>query len=126
MDKPNICFNTDCFRFEEETICKSCRYTNSCNGYQISATKQMLKTMQDSIIDKIKKITKTHNITIRNMQDIGLDFNVEIGEKIISKTGHNPCVPQKNGKAIYQGHICDFTNISIDKCLDDILEFLGR
>ncbi len=40
-----ICFNTDCFRFDRGCISMECNYTASCDGHQISATKQMFKEL---------------------------------------------------------------------------------
>lgn len=44
--KSKPCFNTDCFRFnDDDTVGKHCIYADSCNGYQLSLTKNLLKQL---------------------------------------------------------------------------------
>lgn len=43
----DICFNRDCFRFCDNCMFLPCIYTTKCEGYQISATKQMFKELNN-------------------------------------------------------------------------------
>lgn len=75
---------------------------------------------------QLKKLTKTYNVKLQDMTDIGLDYGVEIARKLIIKSGLNPCVPKKGGKAIYQGGILFFKGKSFDECLNQAIKYINN
>jgi len=50
--KSSLCFNTDCYKPRDGELSKECIIANSCNEYQPSATKQLLKELEDSTMEK--------------------------------------------------------------------------
>ena len=73
---------------------------------------------------KLMELTKTHNITLKDMTDIGKGYGIEIAEKIVGNSGFNPCVPTRLGKSIYQGAMAEFIGRDFDDCIKQALDYI--
>jgi hypothetical protein len=69
-------------------------------------------------------LSKGYDIKIRDMNSLGMGYNVEIYKRILGTSGFNLCVPTKDGKSIYYGHILNFKGNSLIGTLDDALNYI--
>jgi hypothetical protein len=82
--------------------------------------------MEEKMENQLKRLTEHYNVRLLDMTDIGLDYGIEIAEKLIMKEGFNICVPKNKGMAIYQGRILFFRGKSFEDCLNKILDNIEK
>lgn len=111
--KPN-CYRNTCI-FNENNICAG-KNPHNCGSF----------VGEEKVEDELKELTKTHNVRLQDMTDIGMGYGIEIARKNVMKAGFNPMVPNKNGKAIYQGEILFFKGKNFEECVKSALQYVRR
>ena len=77
--------------------------------------------------EKIKYILDAgYDIHIRDRTALGMGFLIEMPMRMVMKEGFNPCVPKKNGKAIYYGRYESVTGNTLHKTLYNAVKLVDR